>query len=359
MESLIGNIYDALDDDNALAALPDLIAHEIGARSCTVQLFNSQFELEGSWLNHFDGPMYDFYREHDLHLHDAWTDTNMHVFGLDKTRRHTDYLPLEEFRNSFFYNEFIRHFGDDSAYCLGFISSRQDGGYIAIGLHKGITDEDFTEEQVSKHEALRPHISRMLVLRRNLLLRERMATSALVGIQSIEDAYLVLQPDLRILFANASAEELLGSKSLLHARSGLLMFNSAHQQSRLSKAMRDALFRKADGQTAFMANDDTGQVWRFTLAPRQVDERTMVLVWIDRAKAGKTAAERLQQIYGLTSAEVPILMALSEGRSAQQIADAQFVSVATVRSHVQHIYTKTGVNKASQLATVVASLPKV
>lgn len=85
----------------------------------------------------------------------------------------------------------------------------------------------------------------------------------------------------------------------------------------------------------------------------------MVLVWIDRAKAGATAPERLQQLYELTSAEVPVLMALSEGRSAQEIADLHSLSVATIRTHIQHIYTKTGVNKASQLATLVAALPKV
>lgn len=359
MERLIGNIYDALEDDGALAALPDLIAEEIGARSCTMQMFNSDFELEGSWLNHFDGPMYDFYCQHNIHLHDAWTKTNLHVFGLDKTRRHTDYLPLEEFRKSFFYNEFIRHFGDDSAYCLGFISSRQDGGYVVVGLQKGITDEDFTDEQVSMHECLRPHISRMLVLRRHLLLREQIAAGALAGIQSIEDAYLVIRPDRGILFANASAEALLQEARLLKSSAGCLELESRAGDERLTQCLQEVLGRKVDGRTAFVARDRSGQAWRFTLAPKAIDGQTMVLVWIDRGKVGTTAPVRLQQLYGLTSAEVPILMALSEGRSAQEIADQQSVSVATIRTHIQHIYTKTGVNKASQLATLVASLPKV
>lgn len=359
MERLIGNIYDALEDDGALAALPDLIAEEIGARSCTMQMFNSDFELEGSWLNHFDGPMYDFYCEHNLHLHDAWTNTNVNVFGFDKTRRHTDYLPLEDFRNSFFYNEFIRYFGDDSAYCLGFISTRRDGGYIAIGLQKAITDQDFTDEQVRKHEMLRPHVSRMLVLRRNMLLRERMAAGALAGIQSIEDAYVMIQPDRRILFANASAEALLAKKSLLHSNQDYLELESRVGDARLTKCIHNVLSRNVEGSTAFVAHDRSGEAWRFTLAPRAIEEQTMVLVWIDRGKVGATAPERLQHIYGLTSAEVPILMALSEGRTAQEIADLQAVSVATIRTHIQHIYIKTGVNKASQLATLVASLPKV
>lgn len=359
MERLIGNIYDALDDDDALSALPNLIAKEIGARSCTIQTFNSAFELEESWLNHFHDSMYEFYCEHKIYRHDEWTNTNLNIFGLDKTARHTDYFPLEDFRSSFFYNEFIRHFGDDSAFCLGFISSRRDGGYHVVGLQKGILDKDFTDEQVAQHEAIRPHVSRMLALRRKLLLSEKDAMSALAGIQTLEDAYLVILPDCSIVFANSSAEALLKEAKLLKVRAGRLELASPFDDAHLRRCLHDVLTRTVDGRTAFVAYDKTGREWRFTLAPRAVDGRTMVLVWIDRGQAGATAPERIQQLYGLTSAEVPILLALSKGRTAQETAELQGVSVATIRSHIQHIYSKTGVHKASQLATLVASLPKV
>jgi DNA-binding NarL/FixJ family response regulator len=64
------------------------------------------------------------------------------------------------------------------------------------------------------------------------------------------------------------------------------------------------------------------------------------------------AAERetRSRVSRLTPREREVLIALSQGRSVQEIADRQYVSVATVRSHVQGILSKLGVS--NQLAAV-------
>ena len=356
---IIGQIYEALEDDEALEALPDIIAKEIGSRSCTLQLMTPEFQLEGTWITHFTREMYSFYLEHNLHLFDAWTKTNMHVFGTDRTERHTDFLPLEKFRNSFFYNEFIRRFGDDSAYCLGFISTRPDGGYLVAGLQKGLNDKDFTDEQVARFDKLRPHLTRMMVLRRNLMVRDRYATGALLGIDSLEDAYLVVRKDRCILFANASAESLLRNETVIKAISGDLFLAEEGQDCCFLKALMDASTNRSDGQASFAIRGPDNDPWRFTVAPKRFDQETMLLVWIERAQPGSRASQSMQRIYGLTDSEVPVLNALSEGMSASEIGDCLKLSVATVRSHLQHIYQKTGCNKATQVAKLVATLPKV
>ena len=357
---IIGHIYEALDDDEALEALPDAIAKEIGSRSCTLQLMTPEFELEGSWVTHFNGEMYDFYKEHDLHLFDAWTNTNMNVFGTDRTERHTDFLPLEEFQNSFYYNEFIRRFGDDSAYCLGFIATRPDGGYLAAGLQKGITEKNFTDEQVARYDTLRPHLTRMMVLRRNLMVRENIASGALIGIDAIQDAYLIVRKDRRIVFANAAAETLLSSACTLKQSSGALYLSDKNDDERLALAIHDASTNRGGGQSSFaIRSSSDGVQWRFTLTPKSFEGETLVLVWIDRCQVGASDHQAMQQVYGLTEAELPILMAITEGLSASEIAERLQISVATVRTHIQHIYQKTGVRKATQLATLVSTMPKV
>jgi DNA-binding NarL/FixJ family response regulator len=67
------------------------------------------------------------------------------------------------------------------------------------------------------------------------------------------------------------------------------------------------------------------------------------------------AAERetRRRVSRLTPREREVLIALSEGRSVQEIADRQFVAVATVRSHVQGILSKLGVS--NQLAAVAVA----
>lgn len=60
--------------------------------------------------------------------------------------------------------------------------------------------------------------------------------------------------------------------------------------------------------------------------------------------------ERLARLAALTPREAEVLRALTAGRTPGQIAEESYVSVKTVRSHVESIYRKLGVR--SQLAAV-------
>ena len=50
----------------------------------------------------------------------------------------------------------------------------------------------------------------------------------------------------------------------------------------------------------------------------------------------------------LTGKELEILQHLVNGKAYKQIADLQFVSIETVRTHIKHIYRKLHVNSMSQ-----------
>lgn len=67
----------------------------------------------------------------------------------------------------------------------------------------------------------------------------------------------------------------------------------------------------------------------------------------ERLAAEREARTRVSR---LTPSERQVLIALSEGRTVQEIAGEQYVSVATVRTHVQAILRKLGVS--NQLAAV-------
>jgi DNA-binding NarL/FixJ family response regulator len=59
---------------------------------------------------------------------------------------------------------------------------------------------------------------------------------------------------------------------------------------------------------------------------------------------------RVDSLVRLTTSERRVLFFLTQGRSAQEIADELSVSLTTVRSHIRSILRKTGVR--SQLAAV-------
>lgn len=63
----------------------------------------------------------------------------------------------------------------------------------------------------------------------------------------------------------------------------------------------------------------------------------------------KDRCESVSRAYGLSAREKEVLELLAKGRSLQSIADALGVAYTTVKTHTDHIYTKTGVHSRQEL----------
>lgn len=78
-----------------------------------------------------------------------------------------------------------------------------------------------------------------------------------------------------------------------------------------------------------------------------------------RGRYERTRDERCSALaaqFGLTEREAEVLRLLARNKRPREISDVLVVSVATVRSHVHAIYTKTGVHSAAELAKLVECL---
>lgn len=67
----------------------------------------------------------------------------------------------------------------------------------------------------------------------------------------------------------------------------------------------------------------------------------------------KLTCERVAKEAGLSAREAEILMSLVRGRSAQEIADREVISIYTVRAHTRSIYAKLDVHSKKELSDLV------
>ena len=357
---LIDAIYAALDDEELFRSLPDRLARAFDARSCALQFWSPETQIEEHLANYFSEEMNATYVANNLDQHDDWAKTLFQYRGLNNGAfRTTDYKPVEQFCESFIYREFFRQFGDDTAMCLGFGDQRADEGIVVVGIHRPLGAEDFSDEEVARLEDLRPHLTRMAFLRKRLATIEERAIGAGMAAHSLGDALIFIDDQSRILFANKSGEELLARGSPLRVLQGVLSAVEPRHQHRLARAASAALGPGSAEPIALRMNDARDRLWRVHVVPRSFEGRRAAMIYVERPVIAQSDAARLRAIYGLSEAEASIAIQVAEGRSAREVADAAALSQATVRTHLQHIFRKTDTHKASQLAMLVASLPSL
>jgi DNA-binding NarL/FixJ family response regulator len=65
--------------------------------------------------------------------------------------------------------------------------------------------------------------------------------------------------------------------------------------------------------------------------------------------------EAFAELYGLTRCELRVLLAMVPGLSVKETAHALGIAETTVKSHLQHIYSKTGTSKRTELLHLLLS----
>lgn len=91
-----------------------------------------------------------------------------------------------------------------------------------------------------------------------------------------------------------------------------------------------------------------------------VDETAGEDVALPQKQPGKwkLACERLAAEGGLSERETEVFMQLARGRTAQEIADREVLSIYTVRAHTRSIYAKLDVHSKKELGDRIAELAK-
>jgi DNA-binding NarL/FixJ family response regulator len=62
-----------------------------------------------------------------------------------------------------------------------------------------------------------------------------------------------------------------------------------------------------------------------------------------------SAVRGFAELYGLTKCELRVLLAMVPGLSVKETAHALGIAETTAKSHLQHIFAKTGTSKGTEL----------
>jgi len=359
MNDAIAAIYEAATGEEAFGELPGLIARAVGARSAVIHQFSPDGVVEDMSFNYWSGEQVGLYLETGMHRHDVWRITGDRLGIKGRAGNVGDYLKLDEFLNSIFYNEYFRVMGDDTVHCLG--AQFDAGGALAtIGLHRGLGAAEFTKDDVAWLDPLVPHLARAMEVRRQIGAAVRRAALAEAALDASQDAILILDVEGEPHFANGAARALLASGRGVALRRGGVRFDSGPAQRRFVRAVAEACARRGANGASLAAPRPRGAPLRVLVTPLSADGATRALVTISDPDAfDPRLAGRLAAVYGLTEAAADVTAALARGRSPMEIAAARGVSLATVRTQVRQALERTDARSIADLAALAASMPRV
>lgn len=185
-------------------------------------------------------------------------------------------------------------------------------------------------------------------------------------LDSIVIGVVIVTDHGRILHANQAAQHMLAVKSPIICLGGCL----AALQGELTKELRRAIARaQADANGVGAAGIGVPLVDKnLTAATAHVlplacanhgprsDGQTAAAVFVTPSAASPADFGTVARIFSLTPAEARLLQQLVAGASLTEAASALGVTEATARTHRNHIFTKTGVSRRTDLLALVGRL---
>jgi len=364
ISTLLGSIYDAAGDATRWAPLIERLAAHTKSTSAAlvIQAFDEGlYAISNSWR-----VPEEFVRDYREHYHslDVWAEVvvpnpNKYPGGYVCTSE--SLCPLPRLKEKEFYNDHLVRGGIEHA-LLGLVEN-SESCVAAVALYRDKSRVQFGELELKMLRFLAPHLRRAFGLyRRFSALKSRT--------EGVESALDMLPAG--VIFFDCKGEIVLTNRSAavcLAERDGLLV---ARSRLRAEVTAESSALQKTIQQAA--ATSSGNGVWaggiivvsRRARPPLQVQispirnstvpvsGNVAAVAFInDPLRTQRPAQEILKAVYGLSPAECRVAALLTDGKSPREICDSVGVTQNTVRSQIKSIFSKTGVNRQSELVRLL------
>ncbi len=223
-----------------------------------------------------------------------------------------------------------------------------------------------TAERVQLAGALVPHFQRAMRIQHDLSEAShqiRNISSAMDNVTRIGMA--VVDCLLSVRYLNTAAENIVRRHDGLTIRDGSFEFAHPPADAALRHGINAALGQTGAvvrGTTSLLCPRPSGlRPYVIHVLPFQhvtaplAESRALVLI-LDPEQHPQPDGEMLRRLYGLTTAEAAVAIRLIQGDGIKPIAESMCLSAGTVRTHVQHIFDKTGTHRQAELVRTLLAI---
>lgn len=238
------------------------------------------------------------------------------------------------------------------------------GGFTVFRREGG---EAFTREEMAAADVFVPHFRRALATHLGVRDAQRVREALTEAMDLLPTGLLLLDARRRVVLENRGAQRVARLEDGFRIDPSGPSAEDARENATLQKLIADALESNVGGaiaSTGFLAvsRPSGKQSFAVMVAPllsapgRTVVRDAAVAIFVADPEAGRIHdPEVLGALYSLTHSEAELVRLLAKGMSLEEAAERRGVSVNTARSHLKHVFAKTGTSRQGELVRLVIS----
>lgn len=226
------------------------------------------------------------------------------------------------------------------------------------------TQEEFDNpERATLLDNFIPHLQQALRTERSLRNHSVGRDALTLAIDAVGHGVMVIGANAVVQQMNQSAERIVRDADGIALRSGLVSASDPVAARRLARSIAAALGRAGDtvrGDSLLCPRPSGLRPYVVHVLPsdRAGQSACALVVVIDPERIPEPPIAMLRRLYGLTHSEALVATRVLRGEGLRAMADDLSVSAATVKTHLQHVFDKTGTHRQSELVRVLLSISR-
>jgi DNA-binding CsgD family transcriptional regulator len=365
VSNLVGDIYDAALNPDLWAVTLEKTCDFVVGIAGSLQSHDVLQKNVSFYFTWNDNPEYTkSYIEKYARLNPAIILTMMKT-KVGEVSTFLDVVPLEEYRETQLYKEWSKPQGYIDALLVTLDKSATSFAGAAVMRHEkhGPTDEGARRRM----SLLAPHFRRAVAIGKVIDLHKVEAAALADTLDQIAAAMLLVDAGGRVVHANAAGLTMLDRGTVL---AGTVGGKLSALDSQANKALHDIVVNAVVGEARtgtqalaihLVARDGeryVAHVLPLTSGARRragVAYSAVAAVFVRKAALELPhPLDALADAFKLTAAEMRVLMMIVQVGGVPEIAPVLGISETTVKTHLQHIFAKTGASRQADLVKLVA-----
>jgi DNA-binding CsgD family transcriptional regulator len=351
----VEKIYDAALDQTAWTIALEHIAALVGADYVALHFADLDQENIGPTNIHSIG-FSDFFLGLSQEYAQVWAlQSGLPFWQVGDVRHLPDILPREELINGRFYKEVISKENQDDY--IGMLAVKDASRIVPLTLATTFETGSFTPHGIEVMRMLSPHLCKSAKISYALDLKTVQAQNLESTMDNLSSGVYLVHSDGRLAFMNKAAERQATRGAGLRIVNNRITPNNTHAARELLNAMAVAN-ETAIGPVSIALPDESGGMLATIMRLDKGERKNLAgsanpaifAIFVQNPEVTPPIpGEAFAKLYGLTPAELRITFAMAPGLGPQGAADILGLSIATVKTHLQHIFEKTRTNKQADL----------